>query len=61
MVQVCGKGKGKVINYLGDLWQNTEVPGWVRVGAPFRLRLKGKVVELQEGKKITSRHSETIP
>lgn len=42
MVQICGKGKGKIINQLRDLWQNPEVPGWVRVGAPSRIRLKGK-------------------
>lgn len=62
MIQICGKGKGNVIYQLRDLWPNTRVPGWVRVGAPYRMKLKGKVVELQEGKEInTTRYPKTLP
>jgi len=51
MVQIRGKEKGKVINQLGDLWQNTQFPGWVRVGTPGGTRLNGKEVDLQKRKK----------
>lgn len=62
MIQICGKGKGNVIYQLRDLWPNTQVPGWVRVGAPYRMKLKGNVVELQEGKEInTTRYPKTLP